>query len=350
MTPNAASRSCFAFGFAGKILRRKFGGRELVGLRTPLVVVDAVENSGDRRGAVAQHAFQTESVFGGLNLLTVFPADRGDEVGIGQRAFEKVHLAEEFHLRHGEEIPGQHEQRKSVGREQSLVAHVVDGEDRADVAEGGILGVDGAEQNRNQGRLPVVTMKNVGDAQNFRSLEHGAREQSKALGVVGIVPGRRAVEGVAVEIWRILDEIKAHTALTASADHRGETILVVEGNGHAANHGRGFGQLGLAIARQVDADLMAQGSEGAGQGADHVGQPAGLRKWNAFGSGEYDVHEGGTSTQSAHVFAAHAIMNESRGTEGPAVRMPGPTSKSTSRGSEGQRAKGSFHAPSANQA
>src|SRR5260221_3108459 len=30
--------------------------------------------------AIAQHAFEAKSIFGGLDLLTVFPADRRDEV------------------------------------------------------------------------------------------------------------------------------------------------------------------------------------------------------------------------------------------------------------------------------
>ena len=93
------------FGLAGEILRRILRDRELVGLRAPLVVVDAVENAGHGGGAVAQHAFETESVFGGLDLLAVFLADRGDVVRIRQRAFQEIHLAEEFHLRHSEEIP-----------------------------------------------------------------------------------------------------------------------------------------------------------------------------------------------------------------------------------------------------
>ncbi len=196
------------FGFSGKILRRVFRGGELVGLRAPFVVVDAVENARHRRGAVAEDAFEAESVFGGLNFLAVFLADCGDVVGVSQRAFQEIHLAEELHLRHGEEIPREHEQRQSVRREQALVAHVVDGEDRAHFVESRVFGVDGAEQNRNQGRLPVMAMKNMRGAQNFRGFQHGAGEQGKALGVVGIVSGGRTIEGITIEIRRIFDESK----------------------------------------------------------------------------------------------------------------------------------------------
>ena len=50
----------------------------------------------------------------------------------------------------------------------------------------------------------------------------------EALGIVGIIARRRAVKSVAVEIWRILDEIELHAALTAPAHHGGETVLVVK--------------------------------------------------------------------------------------------------------------------------
>ena len=50
-------------------------------------------------------------------------------------------------------------------------------------------------------------------------------------------------------------------------------------------------ELGLAIARQVDADLVAQRGQSAGQSADHVGQSASLGKGNTFRGHEGDVHE-----------------------------------------------------------
>ena len=164
-------------------------------------------------GAVAQHAFQAKTIFRGLNFLAVLPADGGDEVRIRQRAFQEIHLAEEFHLRHGEQIPGQHQQGQGVGREQPLISHVVDGENCADIAEGGIFGVDGAQQNRDQSGLPVVTVKNIGDAQDFRGFEHSTGEQSKALGVVGIVSSGGSVERFAIEVGRIFDEIETSRRL-----------------------------------------------------------------------------------------------------------------------------------------
>ena len=45
LNPKRRQQILLAFRFAGEILRRELGGRELVRLRTPFLVVDAVENS-----------------------------------------------------------------------------------------------------------------------------------------------------------------------------------------------------------------------------------------------------------------------------------------------------------------
>ena len=248
--PKAASRSCLHLALPDKILRRILRGDELVGLRTPLVVVHAVQDSGHGRSAVAQHAFQAEAKFRGLDFLAVLPADGGDEVGKYQRALQEIHLAEEFHLGDGEQVPGQREQRQSVGREQSLISHVVNGEDGADVAEGWVFGVLRAQQNGDERGLPVVAVKNLRHAQNFRSFQHGAGEQREALGVVGIVAGRKCRR--ARRDRKTADTRRSRmvdTGLAAAADHRAEAVVVVEGNGDAADHGAGVSELGLAVAR-----------------------------------------------------------------------------------------------------
>src|SRR5436305_10894139 len=138
-------------------------------------------------------------------------------------------------------------------------------------------------------------MENLGDAKNLGCFEHGAGEKRIALGVVGKAAGWRAIERIAVEIGLIFDKVGPHAALADTGDDRCESILIVKGNGDAAHDRRWFGKLGLAVTRQVDADLMAQRGQGAGQRSDYVGQSAGLGIGNAFGSDERDVHEGGTS-------------------------------------------------------
>ena len=241
--------------------------------------------------AGAQHAFQAEAVLRGLDFLAVLPAHRGDEVGEDQRALQEIHLAEEFHLGDGEQVPGQREQRQGVRRKQALVSHVVDGEDGGHVAEGGVFGVLRAQQDGHQRGLPVVAVKDLGHAENLRSFQHGAGKQGEALGVVGIVAGGGAVKGVAVEKRRVLDEVEADAGVLAAADDRAEAVAVVEGNGDALDHGLRILEQGLAVAGKIDADLVAGGSQGPGQRAHYVGQSAGFGKWHTLRGRENDVHE-----------------------------------------------------------
>ncbi len=158
----------------------------------------------------AQHPFQAEAVLGGLDLLAVLAADRGDEVGVNQCAFQQVDLAEEFQLADGEQVPGKHQQRQRLRREQALVADVVDGEDRRHGTEGGVVFVESMQQDRYQRRLPVMAVKYVGRPQDLAAFNHRPREQGEALGIIVVVAQRRSVESLAVEERRVIDKIELH--------------------------------------------------------------------------------------------------------------------------------------------
>ena len=145
---------------------------ELIRRRAPLVVIYAVQNSSHGRGAVAQHAFQAESEFSSLDFLAVLAADRSNEVGINQRSLQKVHIAEKLHLGDGEQIPRKREQRQSVGREQSLVTHIVDSKNSRYIAKRGILRILCPQQDRNQSRLPIMAMKHMRHTQNLGGFQH----------------------------------------------------------------------------------------------------------------------------------------------------------------------------------
>src|SRR5205814_4779193 len=131
----------FAGQLAAQVLGGIFGSSELIAFRTPFVVIHPIEDSSHGGSALAQHAFQPESIFGGMDLLAVLAADGGDEVGEGQSAFEEVDLAIKLQLVYGEKVPGKIEERNHFWRKQSLIAHVMDGEKRTGVAQGGIAGI-----------------------------------------------------------------------------------------------------------------------------------------------------------------------------------------------------------------
>ena len=130
-----------ACGLAGNVFGRVRCRNVRVALGAPLAVIDAIHDAGHRACACAQNALQTETIFRSLDLLAVPAAHGGDVVGHSDGALQEIHLAVKFQLRHGEQVPGQHEQRQYLGREQPLIAQVVNGEDAWDVRERWVLGV-----------------------------------------------------------------------------------------------------------------------------------------------------------------------------------------------------------------
>src|SRR5580693_4870017 len=167
----------------------------------------------------------------------------------------------------------------------------MNGEDSPRVAESGVFGVLRPQQHWNQRRLPVMTMKNIGNAQDLGSLEHGSREQCKPLGIIGIVSRGSSIQCLAVKIWRIVDEIKAHARVTAARDHGAEPVVIIKGNSNAADDRLRIGKLGLAIAGNIDADLVPGSDQSSRQSANHVGQSTGLGKWHALRSSKSYMHE-----------------------------------------------------------
>src|SRR4051812_3132186 len=119
-------------------------------------------------------------------------------------------------------------------------------------------------------------MKDMGSSHDFGGFQNGPGEQSETFGVIGIITSGRTVEGIAVEIRRVFHKIEADATLNASGNYRRKAVLIVKRHGDAADDGGRIGKLGLAIAREVYADLMAEGGQRVRKSADHIGQTAGL--------------------------------------------------------------------------
>src|SRR4051812_29572499 len=119
-------------------------------------------------------------------------------------------------------------------------------------------------------------MKDMGSSHDFGGFQNGPGEQSETFGIVGIIAGGRTVESIAVEIRRVFHKIEADATLNASGNDRRKAVLIIERHGDAADDGGRIGKLGLAIAREVNADLMPESGQSARKGADHIGQTAGL--------------------------------------------------------------------------
>ena len=152
----------------------------------------------------------------------------------------------------------------------------MNGEDARDAGERGILVIQGLQQYGNQRSLPVVAVKNVGNAEDLGGLQYGAREQREALGIVVIVAQRGAVESIAVEVRGIVDEIELHSSTHTAVDYGTEAIPVIEGNRNAGDDLARTIEPGLLVTRKKDGHLLSQVGECGRQGANHVRQPAGL--------------------------------------------------------------------------
>src|SRR5271157_5581570 len=167
----------------------------------------------------------------------------------------------------------------------------MDGEDAWDVGVRWVLGVKRLSQYGNQGCLPVVAVKDVWHTEDLRGLQHRTREQREPLGVVVIVAQRGAIERVAVEVRRIVDEIELHSRAHAAVEHGTEAVTVIERNRDAGDDLAGIVEPGLPVTRKKDSDLVAQVGESGRQGANDICQSAGLGKRYALGCRKGDMHE-----------------------------------------------------------
>src|SRR5699024_7359250 len=177
-----------------------------IGFRIVFHGVDAVEDARERTGAGAEQAVQALAVVGGLYLLRVGGADGGDVVGKDDAALDERTHAVELKAVGG---VGQFAQRNHflnvVDLEQALILEVVDGKDGLDVLVLLQFAILYIQHRRDEARLPVVAVDDVGhEVDQRQALEHGAAEVGEALALVGAV----AVDVVAAEVLLVVDEVE----------------------------------------------------------------------------------------------------------------------------------------------
>ncbi len=71
--------------------------------------------------------------------------------------------------------------------------------------------IQSLQQYRNKGGLPVVAVQDIGSPQDLRRLKHGTREHGESFSVVVVITQLRAIQSVAVEERRVVDEIELHS-------------------------------------------------------------------------------------------------------------------------------------------
>ncbi len=266
--------------------------------RIPLVVINAVQNARQRSSAVLQNSFQARPKRGALNFLGIPRTDGVDRIGKHQSCLEQVQAAEEFHLPPVEILPIQSGKQHVPVPEGSLISHVVNGQQSRDIFKAGLVAVQKLLIRRDQPRLPVVYVQHVDrQFQQANRFHHGPAKENVAFAIIAIVLAVRAVDMVAIEILRLLDEIDRHLAVREMPSQQppGDSFLTDR------NVERKLGLLdwqarakNLPVGGQDQRDFMPEPGQFHRQGAADIRQAAGFGERHRFAGRQQNLHAGGS--------------------------------------------------------
>ena len=272
-----------------KPLRVILRGEMPVGRRVPDLGVDAIQDSAQDLGAVAQQAFQPHAHLAALDLDRVGRRDGGEVVGERQAALQKADPAVVFDAIDGESVRRQAQRLQQVGRKLPLECDVVDGDDGCRPAT--LLRACEAEIDRSQRGLPIVRMYDVERiAARSATTNLGRRisEGAKALGVVAPIRAMRILiwtAGTSIEVRRVQDQQREPGRLGRDQCRRSaEQIL-------PAVHDLGAGQPihDLRITWQQGGDGDAERRQREGQRTGDIREAAGLDQREDFGRDRQDA-------------------------------------------------------------
>ncbi len=207
-----------------------------------------------------------------------------------QSALDERKPAVEFQLTDRPPVRGQLQGVEIGAAEHALVGEIVNREQA-----GGTPGL-ARQERRDQRGLPVVAMNQVGAPVQpgtvHRQFAHGAAEDAEAqcivlpVGAVGLAV--RAARPV--EQGRGVDQVQRHCRPGHCACQNADRLI---GAGQVE---RGdFGKLARVpdrrrVGGQNEAYFLLQFTDGRGQAARHVGQPAGLDQRVGLAAREQDIH------------------------------------------------------------
>ena len=136
-------------------------------------------------------------------------------------------------------------------------------------------------------------MKYIRHPQQLRRLQNRPRKQPKPLPIVGIITARRSIKSRPVKQIRAIHKVMPHSLLFAPIHDSHKPVVVFKRN-------RDRPRCILPLARKVrfspphtkagKRNVVPQLHQLPRQRSHHVGQAAGLRKWNALRSSKHDLH------------------------------------------------------------
>jgi hypothetical protein len=215
-----------------------------------------------------------------LDLERVSRADGRDQIGEVDAALEQADAAPELHRIEPHQIPRQIEPRQPIRFEQALIREVVDRKDRRNVAKDRMRGVERAQINRREPRLPVVR---VHDRRRTvaarRKLQRGAHQHAEPARAVCVVGAIDAVDRIAVEERRIVDENRTGVRAERRLIKPDLGAVAADRNRYAIDQLSG---VDATIPRHDERDIPSEAPERLGQRTENIGQPAGFRERKRF--------------------------------------------------------------------
>ena len=252
----------------------------------PDVVVDPV---GDPEQPVAQRAervAQSEAAVGRLQLARVRRAHGDDSVCRDDPALEPIHLVVPLQELPVEQLPREADLGQRRRREMSLIAGVVDRQNRGDTPVVRMPRQERPQVHEHHGRVPVVRVQNrVGGGDARQRGERRKGEEGEAPVIIGIVPSF-AVQRRPIEEPRMLHENHVGAAAHAfgppqPAGFSGGPELHRDGRPerfHRGNHGAD-----LLVERHHDCGRQARGGLVRGQTGDGLSETSRARVGPALG-------------------------------------------------------------------
>ena len=174
----------------------------------PYVVIDPIDDALDPIGFGSEQPVKPAAMHRLLDLARVRRTHGGDHVGKGYSGLKKVQIPKKLHLLPVEVLPVHVGQRHIGPPESTLIRQIVNRHDRCAMAIPPISAIKSPMECGDQPRLPIVAMENV-DRQSkpFDGFHHGSRKERKPLAIVPVIAMRVAIEIIAIEVKRLIDEV-----------------------------------------------------------------------------------------------------------------------------------------------
>ena len=291
LEPQLLLQFSLAYSLPRAVINRVVGGNALVGRRIKTHNVNAVEDTLQCVGTLAQHAVQALAKLGRLDLARIGGAHRGDGIGIVQRAQHIVNAAGVTAQLRGGCRNMRHTQyvfHHGVAK-LALERHIVDREHGLDAVIQRQALVELSQEHGRQRRLPVVAVQDVAlkaFGQVLQALGDGFGEKREALAVV-----KEAVGIVARKVVLVVHE---HIGDAVVLELLQPAVLVAPAQAHVkvgkVLHLRLVLVLDGGVLGHHHNDFGASAHECRRQRARHVTQATGLNKRRALCRGKHDLH------------------------------------------------------------